>query len=96
MGWEIEAGINGPKMRLLFSLVKEICRRRLWKGASLSLGSSDGGMWRGGSFIGDFERQVLEASLSKRAMQGESRCIYFMHDICNLISVLTSSISDGS
>jgi hypothetical protein len=69
MGWGIEAGINGPKMRLLFSLVKEICRRRLWKGASLSLGSSDEGMWRGGgSFIGDFERQAQEASLSKRAM----------------------------
>jgi len=57
MGWGIEAGINGPKMRFLFSLVKEIRRRRLWKGASLSIGSSDGGMWRGGSFIGDFERQ---------------------------------------
>ena len=73
MGWGTKAGINWPKMRLLFSLGKEICRRRLWKGASLSIGSSDGGMWRGGSFTGDFERQVIEASLYEGAMQGESR-----------------------
>jgi len=52
MGWGTKAGINGPKTRLLFSLGKEICRR-LWKGASLFIGSSDGRMWRGNSFTGD-------------------------------------------
>jgi hypothetical protein len=34
-------------MRLFFSLGKEICKIRLWKGASLSISGSVGGMWRG-------------------------------------------------
>jgi hypothetical protein len=52
MGWGTEAGINGPKTRLLFSLGNNICRRRLWKGESLSIGSSAGGMWRGAPLLG--------------------------------------------
>jgi hypothetical protein len=53
-----QAGVYGPKMGLFFSLGKEIYKRRLWKGASLSIGGSDGGTCRGDSFTRDFERQV--------------------------------------
>jgi hypothetical protein len=51
MEWGTEAGIYGPKTRLLFSVGKEICKRRLWKGASLSIGRCVGGTWRGAHLL---------------------------------------------
>jgi hypothetical protein len=42
-GQGTEAGIYGPKTRLFFLLGEEICKRRLWKRASLTIGSSVGG-----------------------------------------------------
>jgi hypothetical protein len=54
---------------------KEIWKRRLWKGAPLSIRASSGNV-EGCSFTGDFERQVKEgsgdgASRSVGALRGE-------------------------
>jgi hypothetical protein len=40
------------------ALQVKICKRRLWKGASLSIGAPSGNM-EGCSFTGDLERQVF-------------------------------------
>jgi hypothetical protein len=52
-----EAGIYGPKTRLFYSLGKELCTKRFWKSARLSIGGS---VWEpgGGLFTGGFERQA--------------------------------------
>jgi hypothetical protein len=52
-----EAGIYGPRIRLLFSLGKKKCKIRLWKWASLSIGRSVEE-----TLTGDFERQAKEGS----------------------------------
>jgi hypothetical protein len=43
-----KCAICGPKTWLFFSLGKRMCKRRLWKWASFSIGSFIAGTWRGG------------------------------------------------
>jgi len=46
---------------LVYRGLRKICKRRLWKRASLSTGASCG-TWRGPRFPGNFERQMKEGS----------------------------------
>jgi hypothetical protein len=45
--------------KVRFGLNQGMCKRRLWKQASLSIGAPLGNM-KGGSFTGDFQRQAKE------------------------------------
>jgi hypothetical protein len=65
-------GIFSP----LFSMRKAICKRRLWKQASLSIRGSAEGNWRGRFFTRHFERKVKngsgnDAPLPIGALRGE-------------------------
>lgn len=56
-----EAGKYGPRKRLFcFCLRKEMCKIKLWKRASFSIGVPFWETWKGGgcSFPGEFESQV--------------------------------------
>jgi len=55
---------------------REICKRKLWKRASLSIGASLGNLREGGSITGEFVRRTNEgsgngASISKGALREE-------------------------
>jgi hypothetical protein len=60
--YETEVEICVLKTRLLFSTSIEIYKRRLWKGAFLSINGSARGTWRASYYAGDFERQVKKGS----------------------------------